>query len=73
MSIEEDIGDILTQAGCAPQVLPRKQVWEWQQAWRERFAKELFSDTGKWMLRRLDWHVLNSNDHEAFLGAKINA
>ena len=66
MSIEEDIGDILTKAGCAPQVLSTKQVWEWQQTWRERFSKELFSDTGKWMLRGLDWHVLNSNYHEAF-------
>lgn len=65
MSIEQSIEHLLRLAGCTSQSLPPKQVWKWQQAWRERFAKELFLDTGKWMLRGLDWHVLNSNYHDA--------
>lgn len=35
---------------------------KWQQKWRERFAAELFLDTGKWILRGLDWHVLAGYD-----------
>lgn len=62
MSIEEDIDCMLREADCSPLTLPRKQVWQWQQKWRERFAAELFLDTGKWILRGLDWHVLAGYD-----------
>ena len=62
------IMDVLTAGGCGPMRLSNEEVWQWQQRWREVYAKELHAETGTWVHNEFDWHVFSFGKHRAKSG-----
>lgn len=59
MSDEEKLERILVEANCKPVMLTDKEVWSWQQRWREVYAAPLHAATGAWVYNGYDWHVFS--------------
>lgn len=56
MAGEADIRERLQGKDFLARPLDRRAIWEWQQHWREIYARGLKDATGKWVPDGLDWH-----------------
>jgi hypothetical protein len=68
MGYDKKIQNVLVLGECAPIALADKEVWEWQQRWREVYARELHAETGTWTYHGLDWHVFSFDKHPSKQG-----
>jgi len=61
--------NILSKAlGCRE--LARKDCWQLLQGWREVYARDLFSQIGKWKDGDFDWHLFSAGHYPCEAGAK---
>ncbi len=69
MTIESRVEAALAAAASVFEPLPSKQVWAWQTAWRQKFCRGLFEQTGHWTRGPFEWHVFSFGHHPCRSGA----
>ncbi len=69
-SLQEEISSFFFRNNMPCEVLSMKEKWRIQQAWREKFAKEVKSSTGKWIFRGFDWHAFSYEFTPCLRGAR---
>ena len=57
-NVETDLR-VLASAGCEYTGLSAKERWQFEQSWRQVFARPVKESTGHWTHRGFDWHAFS--------------